>query len=675
MRKLFLLFCALFLSQVHSQARYKYHLYLYNSTSAPTFATSGSVMVYSGSDPGLSSFFSGYTIYSFGMAHPTSEWEEVSRVLYVETSSATLAANLVATYPGTYRKYDDITNVSYQLDYWPNDYGTTTPTPPNLGASIARGDLDYLNVGKAWHITSGTGVTIGISDARIKSTDTDFAGKVQFLNPGPYQSSTYNPADITTYHGTLVAGIAAAQGDNAYGSTGVCYDCNIVSTAYGIPDNILRLAQSGVRVINMSWSSPFYDEDFQTMINHIVEDYQVVLVSAAGNFNSYQTSTDKHCGQTQVGVVTNYPASYDNVISVTTVEHKNAFTLPLSNSLPNQPSGPSIPGMTLYTQLQGSFGNSVNGNNPNNPVGLIFNGWPEYCGGTITSPNGLVPHSTTNPRIDIMAPSNDTFRFDYFAETGTVASTGTATSGASPMVAGAAALMLSVSDCLAVKEVDRILKLTSKDTPSFSINAVYEGQIGAGVLDVGEAVEFVNQMKSSTGNAIIKDHKFRRFDLDLKRINNKLTVQNVSFTAECNANFEARTMIDIQGDSDFKPTTGVTSFGINSSIDICSTPARPAITAQQNNAQKSPSHAVSLSPNPNTGSFEVSINNVEQFQNKQLTLQIIDINGRIVFEQKIKTDTARFETLPVEVTSVANGVYFLRLSAGDYSETIKYIKR
>ncbi len=38
-------------------------------------------------------------------------------------------------------------------------------------------------------------------------------------------------------HGSAVASIAASQGDNEYGVPGICYDCSIYATQYGIFKN------------------------------------------------------------------------------------------------------------------------------------------------------------------------------------------------------------------------------------------------------------------------------------------------------------------------------------------------------------------------------------------------------------------------------------------------------
>src|SRR5690606_4728634 len=109
------------------------------------------------------------------------------------------------------------------------------------------------NLPKAWDFTKGNEeIVIGISDAKIDTSDVDFKFKTEFLH-APYQSLPYSSTNLQSFHGTGVSAIAAAQGDNAHGTVGICSNCSIMSTKYGNYDYLLELAQHGVRIINMSW--------------------------------------------------------------------------------------------------------------------------------------------------------------------------------------------------------------------------------------------------------------------------------------------------------------------------------------------------------------------------------------------------------------------------------------
>lgn len=704
MKKIVILFCCMFLTYSYGQTTYKYYMYLYNSSYAPTFKKQGNYVVYNGTDPSLQTFFGKYKITRFEKAFPAaSTWESFSRVLMLETESSNLAADLMTNYSSIYRKYDNLTNDVFELTSYPNDYGSTNPNG-NTGANINRDDLDYMNVAKAWDITTGSGVTIGISDARINTTDADYAGKVSFVNPGSYQTLAYNANNMETSHGTGVAGIAAAQGDNNYGSTGVCYNCNIKGTAYGNYNNLIALAQTGVRVINMSWANMTssyaagYREAEQMVVDSLVNHYKVILVAAAGNRSSYQTTTDYFCeGGSQTapyytGTQFGFPASYNGVISVSSVAHKYPLTLPLQTTSPTY-CCPSPTGIQCYGGFQGQFGGTINGNDPNNPFVVLYNGWPQGCDvpNYITSPNGLTKSHTSNPYVDILAPTASTFRFDLFSETLAnpldplsphtypIVYTGGGTSGAAPRVSGTVALMLSVYDCLTPNEADSILKLTTKDVEAITaLNAIFQGQIGAGALDTGDAVEFVNEMKKINGNAVIDNHIFNRFNFKLDKINNNLKIENVTFRDNCTAEFTAKNQIQVKGNSNtvFKPNaTGLVTLKINPNISITCTPVVLPKVATGSNIEDSNNSSIVLYPNPNNGTFELSIKDIPEFKNSEVNINVFDINGRLVYQNDININSNTSSTIPLSLTNIASGIYFVKVSNNSHAETLKFIKK
>lgn len=706
MRTLVILFCCFCFSQSQGQTIYRYYVKLDNSMSAPIFVKQGNYSVYAGNNASYQAFFNNYQIISFDKLFPTSSFEDLSKILLLETTSATLANNLLINFPTVFLQLGDLSNVNTELMYTPNDYGS-----PNLNnGNVLRYDLDYINVQKAWDITNGANVTIGISDAKINTTDADFAGKVGFLGSSSYQNLAYVPGlvGINSWHGTGSAGIAAARGDNNYGSMGVCYGCKIIGTDYGYgnsnprnPSNLLILAQSGVRVINMSWSNvrstPISQGDLindtnQILMNVLANNYKVVLVAAAGNQSSFQRSAipnvqtaeyfcegGNQSGPSFTGKQYGYPASYDNVISVSSVNYRFPLVVPLSNTSLSFILPPSI--LPLH-EIQGSVGES-DATDPYNPISVIFNGNARYCNiGTSTqylsSPSGISPRHTTNEFVDILAPSSGTFRFDIFAETNphVVSMTGGGTSASAPYVAGTAALMISVDDCLFPDEVDDILKLTSKDIDKLN-NPLLQGQIGAGALDAGDAVEFVNEMKKVNGLAVIDNHNFNRFDFKLARINNNLKIENVTFSDNSRADFTARTQINLKPGTNLKPNSfGNVHLGINPSItNTCAPVIYPrhsdsgTINTDNSNAR------VVLYPNPNKGVFELVIDNVVQFQNKNIKIYIIDINGRIIYLEDVDTNTLSGNNIPLNVSTISNGMYFVKIASNVYEETLKFIKK
>lgn len=132
-----------------------------------------------------------------------------------------------------------------------------------------------------------------------------------------------NPRDAHG-HGTHCAGIACAVGNNGKGIAGVCWNCSIMPVRAGfefiffgqavgvyetddLVEAINYAADNGADIISMSWGSDSYSNAISDAINYAYSK-GCVLVAAAGNENS--------AGQ-------HYPASYENVISVTATNKRD----------------------------------------------------------------------------------------------------------------------------------------------------------------------------------------------------------------------------------------------------------------------------------------------------------------------------------------------------------------
>ncbi|MDP2160645.1 MAG: T9SS type A sorting domain-containing protein, partial [Flavobacterium sp.] len=76
-----------------------------------------------------------------------------------------------------------------------------------------------------------------------------------------------------------------------------------------------------------------------------------------------------------------------------------------------------------------------------------------------------------------------------------------------------------------------------------------------------------------------------------------------------------------------------------------------------------------LFPNPTTGIFEIQING--QFQD--LDLEIFDKNGRVVYNSKMNILQDSSQT--IDISSLSNGIYFLRIKNEQFSQTEKIVKK
>jgi hypothetical protein len=81
-----------------------------------------------------------------------------------------------------------------------------------------------------------------------------------------------------------------------------------------------------------------------------------------------------------------------------------------------------------------------------------------------------------------------------------------------------------------------------------------------------------------------------------------------------------------------------------------------------------------ISPNPNNGIFELSIKDIAEFQNGKISINVFDINGRLVYQNEIDTISDSTSIIPVSLEAISNGVYFVKVSANNHVETLKFIK-
>lgn len=187
--------------------------------------------------------------------------------------------------------------------------GGRYPNPP-LSASTrpATGKGDPLS-GKTWHlfavnapqvwssVTAGNpGVRIAIIDSGIDYNHPDINANLARNADGSlvgwdYIWSCGLPFDRDG-HGTFVAAIAAAIGDNGIGTSGVCPHCSIMPLRFlnydGLGDtedaieSIYRAIKNHAAVINLSFAGEGYDEDLKKAIM-AADAANIVVVVAAGN--------------------------------------------------------------------------------------------------------------------------------------------------------------------------------------------------------------------------------------------------------------------------------------------------------------------------------------------------------------------------------------------------------
>ena len=321
--------------------------------------------------------------------------------------------------------------------------------------------IDMISLPQAWDTTTGSADTIvAVIDTGVLLAHPDLANKCiagydfisDLSNARDGDGVDDNPNDTgdaasgsSSFHGTHVAGIIAAEFNNAIGVAGVGGDTSIMpvrvlgyegGTTYDMvrailwaagvenpddPDNI-PLPPNPAHIINMSFGGYGFSHAEQDAVTEAVSA-GVILVAAAGN-----EATDEPL----------YPAAYDGVVSVSAVG-SDGFPAPYTNF--GSTIDIAAPGGNIYTDVQ--------------PDGYV---------------DGIFSTLGVGPNLD----PDMTYGFYQ------------GTSMASPVVAGVAALMKAVRTDLTVDEFDAYIASGSLSADATLFD--HDNYYGYGLIDANQAV-------------------------------------------------------------------------------------------------------------------------------------------------------------------------------------------
>ncbi len=480
---------------------------------SPSFEKTDDFLNYIGSDSRLKTVLGQYKIKTFKKTWKHAKRENLRKTFFVIADREDLLDHLLMDASHLF-EFGEIIAEEDKKIFEPNDYGLTSTIGENIGAQVNLDYLDVLEVPNAWYYTTGSrDVIIGISDGSIDSTDIEFAGKTKIV-----QSST-----LSNGHGYSVAQSAAGQGDNAYGTPGVCYDCSIYATNYRhfqTLEQLVELSRLGAKVINCSWGITTYYQTAQDAIYEIFDNGTVVV--AIGHNKSFAESK---------GEIYYYPASYDKVIAVSSASHRYADYRE-NIRIEEAKDLYFVENIRYYVGRTAGFNNND----------------------TLQQPY-LYPVSirNLNDQIDIVAPSVGIFRYSELALNNKIdVSQFNQTSGVAPLVTGTVGLMFSLYPCLPVDEVESILKLTSTNIDDISANKPYAGLYGAGMMNTGKAVKMVFDMFAEKEPVKIENQRFNRWDFKLTSLSDVL-FQNQEFTENATLELTSKKGITILENTILKP--------------------------------------------------------------------------------------------------------------------------
>ncbi|MGA0174763.1 MAG: S8 family serine peptidase, partial [Phycisphaerales bacterium] len=189
------------------------------------------------------------------------------------------------------------------------DVDIVEPVFPSLAAEFVPNDplwesqtsLLAIRATEAWTVATGS-VAIAIVDTGVDSSHPDLAGKVVILPGSDVLDGDSDPSDPIG-HGTRMAGIAAAIGNNAVGIAGVSWQSPVIAVRafVSLASGIVFAASNGARVISVSGG---LRESSAVLANAVAfaQERGCLVVAAAGNQSK------------QEGSVQTYPCSLPGVM-------------------------------------------------------------------------------------------------------------------------------------------------------------------------------------------------------------------------------------------------------------------------------------------------------------------------------------------------------------------------
>ena len=321
----------------------------------------------------------------------------------------------------------------------------------NTGQTGGKTGAD-INAPKAWDITTGDpNIIIAVIDSGVDANHPDLINNIvpgyDFFDNDNIPAPSFE-APIGA-HGTMCAGLAAAQGNNLIGVCGVAWKCKIMPIRIANGEDFITdsdiatafrwAASHGADVLSNSWGAYYPSQILYSAILDVTAQNGIgrdgkgcVVCAAAGNWED--------------GGPVNYPAARPEVIAVGATDHNDMAWY-------YSASGPEL-------DIVAPSGGTIED--------FWFDGKAFLWTTDIIGVHGYSIYNIN---------SEDTTLWDY-------SNTMAGTSGACPIVAGVAALVLSIDPNLTNMEVRRILLDTAVDLGEPGVDQYY----GFGRVDANAAV-------------------------------------------------------------------------------------------------------------------------------------------------------------------------------------------
>lgn len=183
--------------------------------------------------------------------------------------------------------------------------------------------LDDINL-KSGRNEGNSEVTIAVIDTAIKNDHPDLL-KANITNIPVNGLELYSKNDLEYEHGTIIAGIIAAYPNSEDGVLGINPNARVLSCVFSqsnldTVDNLVKCIYAAIRekpdIINISLGTSSDSNELHQAIKEAASQ-KIILVAAAGDNNDF----------------IQYPAQYDEVISVGSIFKEGEFVVEGDNAL------------------------------------------------------------------------------------------------------------------------------------------------------------------------------------------------------------------------------------------------------------------------------------------------------------------------------------------------------
>ncbi|MDE3194673.1 MAG: S8 family serine peptidase, partial [Chloroflexota bacterium] len=238
-------------------------------------------------------------------------------------------------------------------------HATFTPNDPYYPSDPLTGMGEWgirdTRTNAAWDVQRGSSsITIAVVDTGVDLGHPDLAGSLvpgtRIVSSPDARCAAGTDASDDNGHGTHVAGIAAASGNDGFGIAGVAFgvrvmpvkvlDCTGAGLDADVAEGITYAADHGARVINMSLGEEAAASVTQAAVAYAIGK-GVVVVAAAGN-----------CGQVSrecpIANAPEYPGSFPGVLAVGAVDSGDTYA---SFSTANAYVGITAPGVGIFSDF------------------------------------------------------------------------------------------------------------------------------------------------------------------------------------------------------------------------------------------------------------------------------------------------------------------------------------